>query len=255
MQCNGTIENTGHHAGDVVDATPEPFMMEATTSPGDVEVSTSCDTANNSSLEYVLNENEDMVEVPPEPVRDHFTKTKAISCDKATQKPPVRKFPYKNLAEWTQRLVRADIIDLLRDEVMKGVHFVPEDCTKLMNELLQNKNFCSAFGLVVDSQDISKNPTIQSLVKEYHACIDKERKIEVRRTSLKQMGKVCIGNSLNDSRVTLSGEKTPEHFKDRVTAANSIGRLTFYGDERRRILSIVAMDYPYAVLQELIDCS
>ena len=118
-----------------------------------------------------------------------------------------------------------------------------------------NKNFCSAFGLVVDSQDITKNPTIHSFVKEYHACMDKERKMEVRRTSLKQTGKVCIGNSLNDSRVTLSGEKTPEHFKDRVTAANSIGRLTFYGDERRRILSIVAMDQPYTVLQQFFNCS
>ncbi|KAL9976807.1 hypothetical protein ACROYT_G014141 [Oculina patagonica] len=32
-------------------------------------------------------------------------------------------------------------------------------------------------------------------------------------------------------------------------------RLTFYGDERTRVLSIVAMDYPYAVLQELFNCS
>lgn len=257
MQCNGTIQSTSHHSGDVVDVTPGPvpFMVNDTTSPADVEVSTSCDTANNACLEYVLAENEYTLEVPPEPARDHLTSTKAISCDKATQKPPLRKFPYKDLAERTQRLVRADIITLLRDEVMKTVHYVPEDCTKFMNELLQYKNFCSAFGLVVDSQDISKNPTIQSLVKEYHACLDKERKIEVRKTSLKQTGKVCIGSSLNNSRVTLSGEKTPEHFKDRVTAANSIGRLTFYGDERRRILSIVAMDYPYAVLQEMFNCS
>lgn len=60
---------------------------------------------------------------------------------------------------------------------------------------------------------------------------------------------------MNDSRVTLEGEKTPEHFQNRVAAANSIGRLTCYSDERRRLLSIVAMDYPYSVLQELFDCS
>lgn len=103
-----------------------------------------------------------------------------------------------------------------------------------MDELLQNKNFCSAFGV---TQDIY---LMQCLIKEYQACMDKEKKQEVKRRSLKQTSKVCIGNSLNDSRVTLTGEKTPEHFKDRVTAANSIGRLTCYADERRRILSIVA---------------
>ena len=138
---------------------------------------------------------------------------------------------------------------------MKTVHFVPEDMSEFMNELLQNKNFRSVFGLDVDNQDICNNPTMQSLVKEYRACMDKEQKREARRRSLKQTGKICIGNSLKDSRVTLTGEKTPEHFKDRVSAANSIGRLTCYADERRRLLSIVAMDYPYSMLQELCQCS
>ncbi len=55
--------------------------------------------------------------------------------------------------------------------------------------------------------------------------------------------------------MTFSSEKTPEHFKDRVTTAKSIGRLTFNGEERQRILLIVAMGYPYAVLQELFKCS
>ena len=96
---------------------------------------------------------------------------------------------------------------------------------------------------------------MQSLVKVYRACMDKEQKREARRRSLKQKGKICIGNSLKDSRVTLTGEKTPEHFKDRVSAANSIGRLTCYADERRRLLSIVAMDYPYRMLQDLFHCS
>lgn len=69
---------------------------------------------------------------------------------------------------------------------------------------------------------------------------------------MKQTSKVCIGNSLNYSRATLTGEKTPEHF--RITAANSNGRLTCYADEKRRILSIVPMDYQYSVLQDLFNC-
>ena len=138
---------------------------------------------------------------------------------------------------------------------MKTVHFVPGDLTVFMKELLDNKKFCSTFGLSSDTKDISNNPTIQALVKDYKSSVDKEKKQEVRRSSLTQKSKICIGNSLNDSRVTLTGEKTPEHFKDRVAAANSLGRLTCYADERRRLLSIVSMDYPYSVLQKLFDCS
>ena len=95
----------------------------------------------------------------------------------------------------------------MRDEVMKTVHFVPEDMSGSINELLQNKNFRSVFGLNVDNQDICNNPTMQSLVKEYRACMDKEQKREARRRFLKQTGKICIGNSLKNSLVTLTGEK------------------------------------------------
>ena len=143
----------------------------------------------------------------------------------------------------------------MRDEVIKTVHFVPEDVSQFMNELLQNKNFCSLFGLHVDNRDVCSNPTMQSLVKEYRACMEKEKKRAARRRSLKQTGKICIGNSLKDSRVTLTSEKTPEHFKDRSSAANSIGRLTCHADERRRLLSTVAMDYPYSMKQDLFHCS
>ena len=100
---------------------------------------------------------------------------------------------------------------------MKMVHFVSADLTLFMEELLQNKKFCSTFGLSSDTKDITCNPTIMALVKEKKAL--------------------------------------PEHFKDRVTTASSLGRITCYADERRRLLSIVALDYPFSVLQKLFDCS
>ena len=68
-------------------------------------------------------------------------------------------------------------------------------------------------------------------------------------------GKIAIGNSLKDSKLTPTGEKTPEHFKSRTEADSSVGRLTSQADERRRLLSIVAMDYPYRFLQEVFGCS
>ena len=237
--------------GDVVSdlvVTPTPTM------PDEVEASTSGDSLSTSCVADVLHES-DILEARAEPTAHIPASSVATSCDRGSQKPPVRQVPYKELSDRAQRLVRADVIELMRDEVMKAVYFVPEDMSEFMNELLQNKNFRSVFGLDVDNQDICNNPTMQSLVKQYRACMDKEQKREARRGSLKQTGKICIGNSLKDSRVTLTGEKTPEHFKDRVSAANSIGRLTCYADERRRLLSIVAMDYPYSMLQELFHCS
>ena len=177
------------------------------------------------------------------------------TCDKGTQNPLLPQVPYKHMAERRQRLIRADITELIRASAMKMVHFVPGDLTLFMEELLQNKKFCSTFGLSLDNKDITCNPTIQALVKEYQSSVDKEKKQEVRRRASNQKSKVCIGNSLKNSRVTLTGEKTPEQFKDTVTTASSLGRLTCYADERRRLLSIVAFDYPYSVLQELFDYS
>ena len=177
------------------------------------------------------------------------------SCDTGTQKPLVPLLPYKDMSERTQRNVRAEIIDLLKHAAMKTVHFVPGDLSTFVEDLIQSKKFRSTFGLPLDTADIADNPTVQALVKEYRSFVDKEKKSEIRKRSLKQKGKICIGSSLKGSRVTLEGEQTPEHFKNRVDAANSIGRLTCYSDERRRLLSIIAMDYPYSILQELFECS
>ena len=216
-------------------------------------------TSDGETLADDYNESESLLETTPvqsvgvldSSGKEHGPKT----CDKGTQNPPLPQVPYKNMAERKQRLTRAGITQLIRDSPMKMVHFVPADLTLFMEELLQNKKFCSTFGLSSDTKDITCNPTIMAVVKEYQSSVDKEKKQEVRKRAANQKSKVCIGNSLKNSRVTLTGEKTPEHFKDRVTAASSLGRITCYADERRRLLSIVALDYPYSVLQKLFDCS
>ena len=155
-----------------------------------------------------------MLEARVGPTAHILASSVATSCDRGTQKPPVRKVPYKELSEWAQTLVRADFIGLMRDEVMKTVHFVLDNKLQFMNGLLRNKNICSGFGLAADNQDVCNNPTMQSLVKECRACKDKKKKREVRRRSLKQTSKICIGNSFKDSRLTLTGEKNREHFMD-----------------------------------------
>ena len=44
-------------------------------------------------------------------------------------------------------------------------------------------------------------------------------------------------------------------FKSRVVAAKDLDRGRSYADEKRRLLSIVAMDYCYLTLQKLSKCS
>ena len=44
-------------------------------------------------------------------------------------------------------------------------------------------------------------------------------------------------------------------FSSRVDAAKNIGRLRTYLDEKRRLLSIVALDYSYSILQRYFQCS
>ena len=71
---------------------------------------------------------------------------------------------------------------------------------------------------------------------------------------LKQKQKVLIGQTLRDSRISLSGA-TSEIFKLRVAAAKDVGRIKSYADEKGRVLSIAAMGYSYSTLQNLFSCS
>ena len=148
--------------------TPAPMM------PDEVEASASGDSSTTSGVGDVLQES-DMLEARVGPTAHILASSVTTSWDRGTQKPPVRKVPYKELSDWAQRLVRADFIGLTRDEVMKTVHFVPDNKLQFMNALLQNKNMCSVFGLAADNQDVCNNPTMQSLVKECRACKDKKK--------------------------------------------------------------------------------
>ena len=140
-------------------------------------------------------ESENLLETAPEElesVLDSSSKEQGLkTCDNETQNPPLPLVPYKDMAERKQRIIRAEWI---RASAMKIVHFVPGDLTLFMEELHQNKKFCSTFGLSSDNKDITCNPKIKALVKEYQSSVDKETKREVRRRASNQKSKVCIGN-------------------------------------------------------------
>ena len=48
---------------------------------------------------------------------------------------------------------------------------------------------------------------------------------------------------------------TSEVFKSCGDAAKDLGRIQSYSDEKRRLLSIVATDYSYSVVEKLFNCS
>ena len=111
------------------------------------------------------------------------------------------------------------------------------------------------FGLSSELSAATSNPTIQALIRADTGSGNKEKAAETRKWAAGQKAKIFIGNSVKNSRISLTGEFTSDQFKHRTDAAKSIGRLTSYADKRRRLLSIVAMDYPYRLLQELFGCS
>ena len=151
------------------------------------------------------------------------------------------------------RELRGEIIDNMRQVALRAVHFEETDLPQLVAEIVGSKKWISSFGCNVSSTE--KNPILESLIKDYKESMSKEKTSEVRKRVAAQKAKLFIGSTLKDSRLTLTGDKTAQTFRSRVVAADSVGTITCYADERRRLLSIVAMDYPYRFLQERFGCS
>ena len=94
-----------------------------------------------------------------------------------------------------------------------------------------------------------------SLVKEYQeSAVEEKRNKKKRNRRAKLKGKLAIGKSLRDWKITPTGGETLKHFERRTEAASSVGRLTSQADERRRLHSNLAMDYPHRFLQ-MFGCS
>ena len=151
--------------------------------------------------------------------------------------------------------MRAELISNIKHMALPSVLFEESNMMQFITDVGNSKKWAATFGVELTDARESCNPILQSLVKDYKDCMSKEKAKEVQKKAAAQKAKILIGSSLKDSRLTLLGDKPPEEFKNPVTAANSVGRMTYFADERRRLLSIVAMDYPYRFLQEQLGCS
>lgn len=167
--------------------------------------------------------------------------------------PPTR--PYQCYGRSKRTDMRAEIIERFRDMLDMYVHCDGAALYDLVDDLLQSKKWQSTFG---DSgkkeEDRMTSAFLSSLVKEYQECKSKETKSVIRKQAKKLQQPIKISGTKSSSHIDLQGN-TPQSFKTRIDAANSLGRLTTYSAERRRLLSIVAADYPQTFLTEIFKCS
>ena len=150
--------------------------------------------------------------------------------------------------------MRAELISTTKHVALPNVLYEESDMSQFISDVVKSKKWTATFAVDLSSAE-GCNPILQSLVRDYKECMSKEKAKEVQKKAATQKAKILIGSSLKDSRLTLSGDKTPEEFNNRVVAAKSVGRITYFADERRQLLSIVAMEYPYRFLQEQFGCS
>ena len=136
--------------------------------------------------------------------------------------------------------MRADIIEIVQNTKMKCLVCACDQSDLFQETVHSKKNGTLRLVSLVGSV----GPTLLSLVKEYQESAVKEKKKQEKK---EQNGKIIyIGNSLKNSRITPTGEKSPEHALQKKNEAE---------DDRRHLLSTVATDYPYHVLQKVFHCS
>ena len=124
----------------------------------------------------------------------------------------------------------------------------------LVDDLVSSKKWASTFRSAAKGQDKPDGKFLSSLSKDYQKCKRKETNSLIRKKMQKLKQPIKISGTMCNSQIAFHG-KTPQHFKSRTDAAQNLGRLTTYSAERRRLLSIVAADYPQTFLTEMFKCS
>lgn len=129
-----------------------------------------------------------------------------------------------------------------------------DELSKLLSSYTTNSEGAwRAFGNVLEqatSMDKSDDKLLKSLAKDYWISKEKEttRLIKLQKGQVSQ--KILIGGTLKGSRI--GKQDAPQ---SRTQMAKALGRISKFGDERRRILSIVAWDFSQSELQHYFKCS
>lgn len=124
----------------------------------------------------------------------------------------------------------------------------------IMRDILCSKKIQGQFAdlFTCPQKSSTDDKLLTSLAKDYIASKDKESSKLIRAQGAKVANKLLIGDSMKGSNLNVSGVRQG---RNRTETARAIGRVSKFGDERRRILSIVAQDFSMSELLAYFPCS
>ena len=166
------------------------------------------------------------------------------------------RFSYELLQERRKRELRSEIFNKMKNLVESYTSLGEAGTRAIMRDIIQSKKFQSEY------KDLFSTPSgtghddkfLKSLAKDYKESKDREKSKQIQSQRAKVSQKLLIGRSMKDSKLEVSGLEV-QGKKSRTEVAKSIGRVSKRGDERRRLLSIVAWDFSQSVLQSYFCCS
>lgn len=163
--------------------------------------------------------------------------------------------PYQSYEYRKQSELRTELIEKILDLLNTYVHGDSLALPNLVQDLLLYKNCATTFPLPNSKDDSAvQDKVLHSIVKEYRECKNKEVNSQIRKQGRKLNQAINISETLSNSSIAFQGN-TPDSLRSRTEAALSMGRVVCYSAERRRLLSIVAWDYPQVFLTKLFQCS
>lgn len=164
--------------------------------------------------------------------------------------------PYQHYESRKKTEIRTAVIDNIQSMLLSFVHGEESAVKDLLHDVLSSRKWKSTFG---DMNVSSKNGNtldwiLHSIVNEYKVCKVKEANAVIRQKEKQLLQPIKIARTKEGSAISFEGS-TPEQFTSWTEAAKSVGRVKIYGAERRRLLSVVALDYPQTFLTSLFMCS
>ena len=158
---------------------------------------------------------------------------------------------YESVGERRKSDLRCQIIEEMERLLDNYTFLGPQGTCCIMKDILSSQKFISQFPgtLPKGSGGNHDDKILKALADDYLASKDRGYSQLVKAQGKKISEKILIGGTFRGSSLQVNGAKL------RTEAAKSMGRVQKSGDERQRLLSIVALDFPQLVLQSYFHCS
>ena len=166
------------------------------------------------------------------------------------------RFSYELLQERRKRELRSEIFNKMKNLNETYTSLGEAGTRAIMRDIIQSKKFQSEYKDLFStfSGTGHDDKFLKSLAKDYKESKDREKSKQIQDQRAKVSQKLLIGRSMKDGKLEVSGLEV-QGKKSRTEVAKAIGRVSKRGDERRRLLSIVAWDFSQSVLQSYLSCS